>query len=298
MMMVVIFLLTLYSKSMTLSFEKIITLKNEQLSGAYKDIKDSIIYAKRLQEAILPSESYIKSFLPKSFILYKPKDIVAGDFYWFHASELPSAGSELRTSPNELFIAAADCTGHGVPGAMVSVVCSNALNRAVVELGITDPGKILDKVRDLVIETFEKSKEEVRDGMDISLVSLKELSNGHVLVRWAGANNPLWFISNGKFNELKPDKQPIGKHINLHPFTSHSVELRRGDTIFLFTDGYADQFGGPKGKKFKYKQLAQLLLENGSCSAEEQKRLLEESFENWRRNYEQLDDVCVVGIQL
>ncbi len=296
MMMMIIYLLTLYSRSLTNEFEKIITQKNEELTDAYKDIKDSINYAKRLQEAILPSTESIQTHLPDSFIFYKPKDIVAGDFYWFHHND-----------SGELFLAAADCTGHGVPGAMVSVVCSNALNRAVVEMGITEPGKILDKVRELVIETFEKSGNEVKDGMDISLVNMKK-GKQHTHLKWAGANNPLWYISKGEFEQLAADKQPIGKFENARPFTTHALELNENDMLFLFTDGYADQFGGPKahpdegafgrGKKFKYKQLIELLKKNSSSSPKEQMKDLESTFNAWKGNIEQVDDVCIIGIRL
>jgi serine phosphatase RsbU (regulator of sigma subunit) len=286
MMMMIIFLLTLYSRSLTNEFERIIVQKNNELTGAYKDIKDSITYAKRLQEAILPSAQFIQAYLPHSFILYEPKDIVAGDFYWFHVDE--------RT--HELYIAAADCTGHGVPGAMVSVVCSNALNRAVIELGISEPGKILDKVRELVIETFEKSGSEVKDGMDISLMSINPGKQKQI--KWAGANNPLWYISNNEFREITANKQPIGKFDNSKPFTTHQLELKENDMVFLLTDGYADQFGGPKGKKFKYKQMIELLKKNSSFKLDVQLELLHKAFSEWRGNNEQVDDVCVIGIKL
>jgi serine phosphatase RsbU (regulator of sigma subunit) len=248
-----------------------------------KDILDSITYAKRLQEAILPPISLIKKFFPQSFILYKPKDIVAGDFYW------------MERSGDNILIAAADCTGHGVPGALVSVVCSDALNRTLKEFRITNCGKILDKVTELVLETFEKSESNVQDGMDISLccINTKALE-----VQWSGANNPLWYIQNGEMHEVRADKQPIGKYINSHPFHEHTIKLLKGDTIYLFTDGYADQFGGSKGKKFKDKQLQEVLLANESSSMEEQKSILERNLDEWKGNLEQVDDILVIGIRL
>lgn len=246
-----------------------------------KEILDSISYAKRLQDAILPRQSTISRYLASSFLLYKPKDIVAGDFYWFeHVGD---------TS----FIAAADCTGHGVPGAMVSVVCSAALNRAVLEFGLRKPGEILDKTRELVLETFAKSDEEVKDGMDISICAMQGKN-----ISWAGANNPLWYISGGALHEIKADKQPIGKSDQPRPFTTHTLQLHDGDEVFLFTDGYADQFGGPKGKKFKYKQLGEKLVEIAGLSLQEQKDILDKTFESWRGNIEQVDDVCVIGIRV
>ena len=202
-----------------------------------------------------------------------------------------------------LFVAVADCTGHGVPGAMVSVVCSNALNRAVNEFSLTIPGEILDKVRDLVLETFSKSESEVKDGMDISLVSIQKKATQNakenkVIVKWAGANNPLWYIQNDHLKELKADKQPIGKHEELTPFTTHTLEFLPGNLIYLFTDGYADQFGGPKGKKFKYKQLSDLILSNSALELSSQKQILEKAFEDWKSDLEQIDDVCIMGIKL
>jgi serine phosphatase RsbU (regulator of sigma subunit) len=248
-----------------------------------KDILDSITYARRLQQAILPSDEMWKSGLAESFIFYHPKDIVAGDFYWMEKRE------------NIVFVAAADCTGHGVPGAMVSVVCSNALNRAFIEFGIDDPGILLDKVRELVLDTFAKSMDQVKDGMDISLARI-DLSSREI--KWAGANNPLWYVSEGMVNEIKANKQPIGVTDNPSPFTTHTIQLNSGDLIYLFTDGFADQFGGPKGKKFKYKPLQELVLSMAALRMEEQRKLLERTLSEWRGNLEQIDDVCIIGIRM
>jgi serine phosphatase RsbU (regulator of sigma subunit) len=264
-------------------------LKNVELKKAYeeielknKEITDSITYAKRLQDAILPPEKLVKSYLPDSFILYQPKDIVAGDFYW------------METIDDLVFIAAADCTGHGVPGAMVSLVCSNALNRTVKEFGISDPGKILDKVCELVMETFEKSEGDVNDGMDISLLVIDRNSKE---LKWAGANNPLWYIQNGELKELKADKQPIGNYIEAKPFSTKCLALEEKMELFLFTDGYADQFGGPLGKKFKYKQLSNLLLQHSAFPVEEQKNILAKTISDWKGALEQVDDILVIGIR-
>lgn len=268
------------------------------------EIVDSINYAKRLQDAILPPLEEVNQALPDSFVLYKPKDIVAGDFYWIaHPQPFP-AGREKKVLPTgedsggaTTLIAAADCTGHGVPGALVSVVCSNALNRAVKEFGITDTGKILDKVRELVLETFEKSSSDVKDGMDISLCSLSH-SQGRTTIQWSGANRPLWYITDGKLQEIVPDKQPIGKMDNPKPFTTHSFHLKKGDIIYLFTDGFADQFGGPKGKKFKYKQLQEVLLNTANGNMQQQKQQLQNAFAEWMGMLNQVDDVLVIGIRV
>jgi serine phosphatase RsbU (regulator of sigma subunit) len=250
-----------------------------------KDILDSINYAKRLQDAILPPLSMVEKYLPESFVLYKPKDIVAGDFYW------------MERASDTILIAAADCTGHGVPGALVSVVCSNALNRTVKEFKITEPGKILDKVRELVLETFEKSESIVQDGMDISLATLTP-SKGGIRMQWAGAFNSLWYIQHGEIKELAADKQPIGKTDKPLPFTTHNIELGKGDSLYLFTDGYADQFGGPKGKKFKYKAMQEKLLAISHQPMAEQKSILDKTIEDWKGNLEQVDDILITGIKI
>ena len=269
-----------------------------------KEILDSIHYAKHLQEAILPPLKFIDEHVPNNFVLYQPKDVVAGDFYW------------AETKDNKFFIAAADCTGHGVPGAMVSVVCSNALNRTVNEFGITDTGKILDKTRELVLETFAKGNAEVKDGMDISLLCIDKQNNKAF---WSGANNPLWYVQSSvtssevekstekgletarpdiQLIEIKSDKQPIGKTEHAKPFTTHEIALQEGMLFYLFTDGFADQFGGLKGKKFKYKQLEELLLANANKSMNEQKEILFQQFALWKGDLEQVDDVCVIGVRI
>ncbi len=242
------------------------------------DILDSITYAKRIQEAILPPDRIVHTWLPDSFVLYKPKDIVAGDFYW------------LESIDDTIIFAAADCTGHGVPGAMVSVVCHNAMNCAVREFGLREPGEILDKVNDLVEDTFVRSDEEVKDGMDLALCSLK----GNKL-KYAGAHNPLWIIKNGKIEETRADKMPIGSFNEHRPYTTHTFELAKGDTLYIFSDGYTDQFGGERGKKYKAKAFRDLLLSVQDKSMEEQRKCIDETFEEWKGHLEQLDDVCVIG---
>jgi serine phosphatase RsbU (regulator of sigma subunit) len=246
-----------------------------------KEILESIAYAKRLQEAILPPADYFSEVTSNYFILYKPKDIVAGDFYW------------AEKVGDLFYVAAADSTGHGVPGAMVSVVCSTALNRAVKEFGIKKTGEILDKTRELVIETFEKSKSEVKDGMDISLLCFDIQKQQ---ITWSGANNPLWYVSNGQLSEIRADKQPIGKTDYPKPFTTHTIANNTDVVLYLFTDGLPDQFGGPNGKKYKYKQFSDLLMRNNNLTFTEQKSEIEKSFADWKGELEQVDDVCVIGI--
>jgi len=262
---------------------KTLELQKQQIETKNRDITDSIQYAKRIQGAILPSKKLIKQYLKDSFVLYLPKDIVAGDFYW------------MDTKGDNILFAAADCTGHGVPGALVSVVCHNALNRAVREFNLIEPAKILDKVTELVIETFEKSDANINDGMDIALCSLNSKTNE---LEYSGANNSLYIIRNNELTETKSDKQPIGKYSNIKPFTNHKQTLLKEDQIYLFTDGYADQFGGEKGKKFKYKQFKDLLLKNNKEPMKKQLDVLFSSFDSWKGDLEQIDDVCVIGVKI
>lgn len=248
-----------------------------------KEILDSINYAKRIQSAILPPIKLVREYLTDSFILYKPKDIVAGDFYWIEIVE------------DKVFFTAADCTGHGVPGAMMSVMCSNALSKAVKELEIYQPAKILDKTVEILEEHFAKSEEEVKDGMDIALCCLDLKTKK---LQYAGANNPLYHISKGELKEIKPDKQPIGKYDDRRPYTNHSIDITSGDCFYIFTDGFADQFGGPNEKKFKYKPFKQLLLDNHNRPMNEQKDILDKTIENWKGQLEQVDDVCIIGLRI
>jgi serine phosphatase RsbU (regulator of sigma subunit)/Tfp pilus assembly protein PilF len=268
--------------------KEVVELAHSELEEKNQEIMDSITYAKRIQSAILPTAKVVKEYLQESFILYKPKDIVAGDFYWMES--VAPTGENKETT---VLFAAADCTGHGVPGAMVSVVCNNALNRSVREHGLSTPGEILTKTREIVIQEFEKSEEDVKDGMDIALCSLE----GNQL-EYAGAHNPLWLIRNGEIIETKANKQPIGQFDNPEPYTTHSFELQQGDAIYIFSDGYVDQFGGEKGKKFKAKAFRELLLSVQEKSMEEQKTIIDEAFETWRGNLEQIDDVCVIGVRV
>ena len=264
---------------------KEINFQKQLVEEKNKEITDSIVYAKRIQAAILPPQKIVKQYLNQSFILYKPKDIVAGDFYW------------MENTGDTVLFAAADCTGHGVPGAMVSVICNNGLNRSVREHGLTDPGKILDKTREIVIQEFEKSEDDVKDGMDIALCSLK-LSESYAKLQYAGANNPLWIVRNEEIIEIKANKQPIGKYDNLEPYTTHTVELQKNDTIYIFSDGFADQFGGENGKKLKAANFKKLLLSIQKENMTRQKELLDDAFGQWKGELEQLDDVCVIGVRI
>jgi serine phosphatase RsbU (regulator of sigma subunit) len=266
--------------------KQIIEEQKHKVEQHQKEIVDSITYAKRLQQAILPTIEAVKEHLPNSFIYYQPKDIVAGDFYWMH------------TTKEAVYLAAADCTGHGVPGAMVSVVCSNALNRAVNEFKLTDTGKILDKTRELVIETFEKSDSDVKDGMDISLLRVDshiQQSGEQINIQWSGANNSLWYILNNELIEVKADKQPIGKYSEAKPFTTNSFRFNSTVSFYLFSDGYADQFS-PTDKKLMKKKFKDIVLSVQGKPMYGQKNAIEKHHVDWKGNAEQTDDVLVIGI--
>ncbi|MBN2681872.1 MAG: tetratricopeptide repeat protein [Bacteroidales bacterium] len=281
-----------------------ITHQKEVIEEKNKDIMDSIKYAKRIQTAILPPEKVVKETLDNSFILFKPKDIVSGDFYW------------MTTFQKKVFFAAVDCTGHGVPGAFVSIIGHNGLKQAVSEYHITTPGKILDKLNMLLRETLRQTdKTDVKDGMDLGLVAIDfETQTGE----FAGANNPLYlirkkgvsFVVNGEeveakneneeFNlfELKATKQPIGAYEDTRDFENNEFPLLAGDRIYVFSDGYADQFGGPKNKKFKYSTFKELLLETRKISMTDQKEILNQRIEEWMNGVEQVDDICIIGVEI
>jgi serine phosphatase RsbU (regulator of sigma subunit) len=308
--LVLLFALFVYNRfRVTRKQKEIIEDQKDIVEEKNKEILDSITYAKRIQNAILPPANLIKSNLPNSFVLYKPKDIVAGDFYW------------LQTSDDLALFAAADCTGHGVPGAMVSVVCSNALNQSVKEQGLTDPGRILDATRQLVMEQLTTNESGVKDGMDISLCALNTKTKE---LQWAGANNPLWIIpANSERHaelieadvnrstlrltqsdlkagiiEIKANKQPIGKTDNPEPFKTHQIQLEKGDNLYIFTDGFADQFGGEREKKYKSKPFKQLLVSIQHQTLAEQCNTINTEFEEWKGDLEQVDDVCIIGVRI
>jgi len=252
-----------------------------------KDITDSIHYAQRIQRAILPSAEYQQRLIPDSFTLFRPKDIVSGDFYW------------MEQWNNKTVIAVVDCTGHGVPGAFMTFVAYSLLNEAVLEHGISDPAAILNEMRKNLNRMLRQKNdaEALKDGMDISICVL---DRNAMTLEYAGAYNPLWLVRSAALTETKADKQPIGVFTGEgeKPFTKHTIALEKGDLVYLFTDGYADQFGGDKGKKFKYKSLQQLLVSLHNKPMEAQKAELGRTFETWKGNLEQLDDVCVFGMRV
>ena len=261
--------------------------KNQQITQQNKEILDSITYAKRIQQAILPPTDLIFSILKDSFIFYKPKDVVSGDFYGF------------VQRGNDVIITTADCTGHGVPGAFMSMIGSEQLTKIIIEKGITKPAEILDELHAGIRTALKQDTHgtENRDGMDIALCKINLADNK---LEYAGANRPLWLINNGQLRHIKPDKQAIGGlHMDSRiTFTNHSIALQKGDLLYTFTDGYADQFGGENDKKFMIKNFERLLLEIQHLPMKQQETILEERFNKWKGSYEQIDDVLVIGVRV
>jgi serine phosphatase RsbU (regulator of sigma subunit) len=268
-------------------------LKNVELKKAYREIEeknknitDSLNYAKRIQQAKLPKENEIHSSLPQSFVLLKPKDIVSGDFYFFYKNE------------KTVFIAAADCTGHGVPGALMSMVGSEKLNEAVSQnKDISKILKILNQGIKISLRQNE-SDESTRDGMDIALCSIDP---GDRIVKYAGANRPIWIIRAGQteVEEIKATKHAIGGYTSDDQhFDTHTIQLQRGDTFYIFSDGYADTFSGKDGKKLMTKNFKKILLEIQNKSMEEQGKHLNDFVENWKGDIGQVDDILVIGVRL
>lgn len=265
----------------------VIEFKNELLGVKNKEITDSIKYAKHIQLAILPPESQVKRLIPESFILYKPKDIVSGDFYW------------VEEWGNQILVAAADCTGHGVPGAFMSIVGSNLLQQAVFNYGLSKPFLILNNLNKNISNMLHQSEatSTVKDGMDIALLSINKLNN---IIEYSGAYNPMWILRDRAIIEFAPNKHPVGAFIGeeLKQFTNVEFESKPGDIIYIFTDGYADQFGGEYGKKFKYKNLKALLTSVSEKEMNEQKNILDKNIEDWKGNLEQVDDILIIGIKI
>jgi serine phosphatase RsbU (regulator of sigma subunit) len=260
--------------------------QRQKLEELYKDVTDSIRYAKRLQDSILPPESFVKQLLPESFVLFRPKDIVSGDFYW------------MEETNNKILFSAVDCTGHGVPGAFMSIVGANALNQAVAASKLDTPGLILDELHRLSSEALNKTSDEksVRDGMDLAMCAL---SKDYKTLEYAGANNPLYILRNDEIIQIKADKFPIGGfEVGQHNYATHKFDLQDGDMIYIFSDGYADQFGGSKGKKFMYRQFREVLMDIRNLPMNKQKQELERIMEEWKGTYEQVDDVLVIGVKI
>jgi serine phosphatase RsbU (regulator of sigma subunit) len=297
LILVAVFSIFLYNRfRITKKQKQIIELKNNEtqmqklmIEEKQKEIIDSINYAKRIQYALLAHTQLLTDHLDEHFLLFRPKDIVSGDFYW--ATSV--AGSSEQGVGSELFyLAVCDSTGHGVPGAFMSLLNISYLNEAILEKNILEPNLILNHVRKRLIESV--SQDGGQDGMDAILICYDKTTRR--LTYSAAYNSPL-LIRDGVLTALSTDKMPVGKGEKIDSFTLHTLDVQQGDCIYLYTDGYADQFGGPKGKKFKYKQLNDLLLKNIHLPMNEQKEELSLSLDVWKGDHEQVDDICAVGIR-
>ena len=259
--------------------------QSKKVVELYKNVTDSIRYAKRLQESILPLDQRIRELLPGSFVLYRPKDIVSGDFYW------------VESIDGKTVFAAVDCTGHGVPGAFMSLVGHNGLNQVVKERGLTKPNEVLDQLNRIAFETLHKDRDQyVRDGMDMALCTYHPQEQ---LLEFAGANCPLYVVRGAQVLQFAPNKMPIGGfELKDKVFVGHTIQLQKDDAVYIFSDGYADQFGGPRGKKFFYRQFRELLIRITPETPERKKALLIEAFNDWKGTQEQVDDLLVMGMQV
>lgn len=262
-----------------------LAVKNAELAEKNKNITDSIRYAKYIQDAMLPKQETLQKFLRNYFVLYKPKDIVSGDFYW------------VKQQGSFIYIAAVDCTGHGVPGAFLSIEASNLLNTAFNADESKSPATILNRLDKLVEQSLHNKIDdiEIRDGMDLSICKIN--FETHV-VEYAGAFNSVYLVRDNKLIEYDADSIYIGNNDANKPYTNQSFKIEKDDVLYMFSDGFADQFGGDKGKKYKYNQFQQLLVKNNNKSMDIQKQLLNEEFEQWRGNLEQVDDVMIIGIKI
>jgi len=260
--------------------------QRDEIVKKNRDITDSIEYASKIQNAVLPDDEYTEKILPEHFILYRPRDIVSGDFYW------------INKKNDLLIIIAADCTGHGVPGAFMSMLGVSLLNEIVNKHPVTQANEILTELREEVKRTLRQKGEEgeTKDGMDIAL-AMVDLKN--MKLQFSGAYNPLFLFRNGELIQYKADRMPIGIYVKEKPeFTNHVIDIQKGDTFYVFSDGYQDQFGGETGEKFKTRRMKKLLTDIQPKSMEEQKAILERTIDDWKGDHEQLDDIILIGVRV
>lgn len=282
-----------HSKEIIQKEHKIVVAQNKEieknkneLQEKNKEITDSINYAKRIQTAFIPTEKIFNTHFPNSFVYFKPKDIVSGDFYWI---------SERNT---KIFYVTADCTGHGVPGGFMTMLCLSFLEEIIEIKGEINTDVIINYVRDRIVTTLKQGGDsgESQDGMDLAICCVDK-EKRHLT--YSAANNSIYIARNGELIELKPDKQPCGFYHEPKPFKKHEIDLEENDIIYTFTDGFADQFGGEQGKKFRYKALENILLENCKKPFSEQKNILSLTMDKWMgKNYDQLDDILVIGVKV
>ena len=279
-LLVIGFLGFVYKQLNTTKKQKLVIEEKQQ------EITDSINYAKRIQDAMMTSLVYLKDTLPKSFILFKPKDVVSGDFYWIY-----------KDQEQNIFFTVADCTGHGVPGAFMSMIGTSLLNEIIIEKDIKETDKILSEMRTQIIKSLHQEEDGAqKDGMDISLCKLNMKKK---TVEFSGAHNSLIHISGDELKTYRGDHQPVGLLLgDRKPFTKYKVKLKKNDMLYIYSDGYQDQFGGAKGKKYMAAKFKKQLLKMSNESTDKQMTILEEEFESWSQNYEQIDDVCVMGVRI
>lgn len=257
----------------------------DETSQYLKLLKDSVNYAEKIQDAVLPLQELLNDFFPEYFILYKPKDIVSGDFYW------------IKRIKNFVYVVAADCTGHGVPGAFMSMLGITLLNEIITKSRLDNPDQILNSLRKKVKTSLKQTGEvmEQKDGMDIAICMINT-ENLHL--QYAGAYNPLYIFRNNELIEFKGDRQPIAIHLKETDFKNHQFDLQKGDAIYIFSDGYYDQFGGNRNKKFKVRQFKQLLENINQKPMNEQHNILNNTFGDWKGDNDQIDDVLVIGMRI
>ena len=265
---------------------KMIEHQHAMLAQREKDITDSLIYAQRIQEARLPSEKYFRNHFPTSFIFFKPKDIVSGDFYW------------IGEKDQWVYVVAADCTGHGASGALMSMIGMDLIEKAITEYNITTPSKILAYLDESVEKTFVHEKNFgaiIRDGMDIGLCAINKTERK---VIYSGTFFPLYIISNNSLAQIKGDRIMVGTNPDRTPYTDHEIDVKDGDILYLSSDGYPDQFGGTDNKKFMYRRFRYLLLNIHKFDGEDQKSVLDENLKSWMGVNQQVDDIMIIGFKL
>ena len=265
----------------------VIEKQHLNLNQSHQEITDSINYAKRIQDALMTSTVYMKDVIPESFLFFQPKDVVSGDFYWVY-----------RTSKGQIYFTVADCTGHGVPGAFMSMIGTSLLNEVIIENALVDTAEILMKMREQIIKSLDQKAAQGnnKDGMDMALCKYDPKKK---TVQYSGAYNPLIHISGKEINHIKGDNQPIALHTGKKlPFTSHEIEVKKGDMLYIYSDGFADQFGGERGKKYMSGKFKKYLLSISDKPIDKQDTLIKEEFTTWKGDLELIDDVCVMGVRV
>lgn len=257
----------------------------EKLEERLEDMNESLRYARLIQEALFHDPATLKEIFDESFIYYAPRDIIGGDFFWFEKVK------------NKAFVACADCTGHGIPGAMLSVLGISKLHETIGLLEISEPHEILDRLNKATYRALGKKKgiKKMNDGMDIALYSIDLETN---MLEYAGANNPLYIVRGDQLVEITADKQGIGTSDHPELYTKKVFQLKKGDTIYSFSDGYFDQFGGEKGKKFMIRKFKNLLMAMVGKNMKEQKKILDITIKQWMGEYDQVDDICIIGVRV